>query len=102
MQMMLMLTFRSSLKERVRELLHGCDVKAFTEVNETVGYGQTGPAEGLAFYPGTNSMILVALDNDHVTCVTKAVQEWCAQGANRPGWQKPSLRVFTWPCSQIV
>ncbi|MBD0316288.1 MAG: hypothetical protein ICV75_06320 [Nitrospiraceae bacterium] len=29
---------------------------AFTEVHETVGYGQTGPAEGLA---GTNSVVLL-------------------------------------------
>ena len=63
---MFMVVFRESLKARVHELLHRCDVKAFTEVNETVGYGQTGPAEGLAFYPGTNSVILVALDPDHV------------------------------------
>ena len=46
---MLMVVFRESLKERVHELLEQCDIKAFTEVNETVGYGQTGPAEGLAF-----------------------------------------------------
>ena len=44
---MVMLVFRSSLKERVHALLHECDVYAFTEVNEAVGYGQTGPAEGL-------------------------------------------------------
>ena len=35
---MLMVVFRSSLKERVHELLQRCDVKAFTEVNETVGW----------------------------------------------------------------
>lgn len=34
---MLMIVFRASLKERAHELLHQCDVKAFTEVNETVG-----------------------------------------------------------------
>lgn len=99
---MVMLVFRSSLKERVHELLHHCDVKAFTEVNETVGYGQTGPAEGLAFYPGTNSVILVVLDEEHAARVTAAVRAWCAETVNHPGRQKPSIRVFTWPCSQIV
>lgn len=48
---MLMVVFRSSLKERVHELLQRCDVRAFTEVNETVGYGQTGPAKGWRFIP---------------------------------------------------
>lgn len=34
---MLMVVFRTSLRERVHNLLHQCDVRAFTEVNETVG-----------------------------------------------------------------
>ncbi|MCC6141736.1 MAG: hypothetical protein IT389_14085 [Nitrospira sp.] len=101
MQMM-MLAFRSSLKEQVHALLHRCEVNAFTEVNETVGYGQTGPAEGLAFYPGTNSVILVALDDDRRLRVTEAVTAWCMESEGHPGWQKPSIRVFAWPCTQIV
>ena len=48
---MLMVVFRASLKERVYELLDRCHVKAFTEVNETVGYGQTGPPKGWPFTP---------------------------------------------------
>jgi len=99
---MVMLAFRSSLKEQVHALLHRCDVKAFTEVNETVGYGLTGPAEGMAFYPGTNSVILVALDDEHRMCVTKAVTGWCEESAKHPGWKKPSIRMFTWPCTQII
>jgi len=99
---MLMVVFRESLKERVHELLEQCDIKAFTEVNETDGYGQTGPAEGLAFYPGTNSVIPVALDPDHVGRVTRAVKLWYGEVANHPGWEKPALRVFSWPAQQIV
>ena len=99
---MVMLVFRSSLKERVHEVLHQCDIHAFTEVNETVGYGQTGPAEGLAFYPGTNSVILVSLDETRLNRLTAAVKAWYQQNAEIPGWQKPSIRVFSWPCEQIV
>ena len=99
---MLMLVFRSSLRDRVHELLHRCEVRAFTEVNETVGYGQTGPAEGLAFHPGINSVILVALDDQRTARVSAAVQAWCDEAAKHPGWQKPSIRVFSWPCQQIV
>lgn len=99
---MLMVVFRSSLKERVHELLHKCDVRAFTEVNQTVGYGQTGPADGLSFYPGTNTAILVSLDDDHVTRVTNSLVAWCEEAAKHPGWKKPALRVFAWPCAQII
>ncbi len=99
---MLMLVFRTSLKDRVYRLLHQCDVKAFTEVSEAVGYGQTGPAEGLTFHPGTNSVILVALDQEHVAQVTKLVKDWYQEAANHAGWEKPALRVFSWPSEQIV
>jgi nitrogen regulatory protein PII len=99
---MVMLVFRSSLKERVHELLRHCHVHAFTEVNETVGYGQTGPAEGLSFYPGTNSVIFVALAEAARDRVAGAVKGWCEEHAQHPGWEKPSIRVFSWPCSQIA
>lgn len=99
---MVMLVFRSSLKERVHTLLHKCEVHAFTEVNETVGYGETGPAEGLAFYPGTNLVILVTLDEAPLERVTKAVKDWYEENAHHPGWQKPAIRVFSWSCDQIV
>lgn len=99
---MLMVIFRSSLRERVRELLHQCQVRAFTEINETVGYGQTGPAEGLAFHPGTNSVIFVALDQEHAARVSDAVKAWVDDAATHPGWQKPAIRVFSWPCQQVV
>ncbi|WP_145976399.1 hypothetical protein [Nitrospira moscoviensis] len=97
-----MLIFRSSLRERVHEMLHRCQVHAFTEVNETVGYGETGPAEGLSFYPGTNSVILAALDDPARDRVAAAVKAWYDEHAHHPGWEKPSLRVFSWPCSQIA
>ena len=99
---MLMVVFRTSLRERVHNLLHQCDVRAFTEVNETVGYGQTGPAEGLAFYPGTNSVILVALNQDHAERVTQSVKAWYEEAARHSSWEKPALRVFSWSTEQIV
>lgn len=99
---MVMLAFRSSLNERVQRLLHECEVSAFTEVNDAVGYGETGPAEGLAFYPGTNSLLFAALDDVHAARVVAAVKAWCEETQQHPGWQKPSIRVFTWACTQIV
>ena len=48
---MLMVVFRESLKERVHELLEQCDIKAFTEVNETVGYARPARPKGWPFTP---------------------------------------------------
>jgi hypothetical protein len=42
------------------------------------------------------------LDPDHAARVAKAVKDWYAQAADHPGWEKPALRVFSWPAEQIV
>ncbi len=99
---MLMLVFRSSLKERVHELLAQCDLRAYTEVPETIGAGQTGPAEGVSFYPGINSVIFVAADDERTERVERAIKAWCDEVMRRPGGRKPSLRCFTWPCRQHI
>jgi len=99
---MMMLVFRSSLKERVHELLHQCEIHAFTEVNETVGYGETGAAEGVAFNPGINSVVLVAVEDRCLARMTEAVRAWHQKPADNPNWQKPSIRLFSWPCDHAV
>ena len=99
---MLMLVFRSSLKERVHVLLEQCDVRAYTEMPETIGAGQTGPAEGVSFYPGVNSVILIAVDDAHAERVERTMKAWRDEVTNRPGGQKPSIRLFTWPCRQLL
>ena len=99
---MLMLVFRSSLKERVHVLLEQCDVRAYTELPQTIGAGETGPADGVSFYPGVNSVIMVAMDDPHAERVEHRVKEWCDEVTQRPGGQKPSIRIFTWPCRQPI
>lgn len=99
---MLMIVFRSSLTERVHELLRKCEVLAYTEIPETIGAGQTGPAEGVSFYPGVNRVILVALDPDHSDRVVAAVKAWCDESQHHSGWVKPAIRVFTWSCVQVA
>jgi YaeQ protein/HNH endonuclease len=98
---MLMIVFRTSLKERVHELLRECEVKAYTEFPETVGTGQSGTSQGLSFYAGGNSVIFVSLEPDQRDKVGNAVKIWCAE-AQDSGWIKPAIRVFSWPCTQLI
>ena len=98
---MLMIVFRASLKERVHELLRTCGVMAYTEIPETVGTGQSGPAEGVSFYAGGNSIILVSLEPAQRDMVACAVKAWLAE-AKHSGWVKPAIRIFTWPCTQLT
>ena len=98
---MLMIVFRTSLKERVHELLRTCGVMAYTEFPETVGTGQSGSTEGISFYAGGNSVILVSLEAAQRDKVASAVMAWCAE-AKHSGWVKPAIRVFSWPCTQLT
>ncbi len=100
--LMLMLVFRSSLKERVHVLLEQCDVRAYTELPETTGAGQTGPADGISFYPGVNSVLLVAVDDAQAEKIENAIKAWIDEVLQRPGGQKPSITLFIWPCRQLV
>ena len=98
---MLMLVFRTALKERVHELLRVSGVKAYTEIPETVGMGQSGSTEGGSFYTGGNSVLLVSLEPVQRDKIAHAVMAWCAE-TQQAGWVKPAIRVFSWPCTQLI
>ncbi|MGH7183883.1 MAG: hypothetical protein ACREJN_18160 [Nitrospiraceae bacterium] len=98
---MLMIVFRTSLKERVHELLQVCGVKAYTEFPKTAGIGQSGTTEGLGFTAGENSVILASLEPAQGDKVGDAIKAWCAE-AQHSGWNKPVIRVFSWPCTQLI
>ena len=98
---MLMIVFRTALKERVHELLRTSGVIAYTEFPQTHGMGQSGTTEGSSFYAGGNSVILVSLEPAQRDKVAKAVKDWCAE-AQLAGWVKPAIRIFSWPCTQLI
>jgi hypothetical protein len=98
---MLMIVFRTSLKERVHEILRSSGVMAYTEFPETAGTGQSGSTEGGSFYAGRNSVILVSLESVQRDKVAGAIKGWCVE-AQHSGWVKPAIRVFSWPCSQLI
>ena len=58
--------------------------------------------QGTAAVFAALAVILVALDPEHLGRVTKAVKLWYEEAAKHPGWEKPALRVFSWPAEQIV
>lgn len=98
---MLMIAFRTSLRERVHEILRTAGVMAYTEFPGALGTGQSGSTEGISFYAGGNSVILVSLESAQRDKVADAVKAWCAE-AQHSGWVKPAVRVFCWPCTQLI
>ena len=96
-----MIAFRTSLRERVHEILRTGGVMAYTEFPGALGTGQSGSTEGISFYAGGNSVILVSLESAQRDKVADAFKAWCAE-AQHSGWVKPAVRVFCWPCTQLI
>ena len=98
---MLMIVFRTALKERVYELFRTAGVTAYSEIPWTIGTGQSGTTEGAAFSSGGNSVILVSLEPTQHDKVADAIKAWIVE-AQHAGWDKPAIRVFSWPCTQLI
>lgn len=98
---MLMIVFRTALKERVYELLRASEVTAYTEIPGASGTGQSGTSEGSSFNAGGNSVILISLEPVQRDKVADGVKAWCAE-AKLSGWDKPTIHIFSWPCTQLI
>jgi hypothetical protein len=98
---MLMIVFRAALKERVYEILRTSGVTAYTEIPGTIGTGQSGTTEGVSFHAGGNNIILISLEPAQHDKVAGAVNDWIAE-AQHAGWDKPAIRIFSWPCTQLI
>lgn len=59
---MLLLAFRQSLEQDLLQLLKKLDVKAFTEALKVFGMGEAGTAYQSLGWPGSNSIILAAME----------------------------------------
>ena len=98
---MMMIVFRTSLRERVHEIMRTCEIAAYTEFPGALGTGQSGSTEGVSFYAGGNSVMMISLESAQRDKVADAVKAWCAE-AQQAGWVKPAIRVFCWPCAQLI
>jgi nitrogen regulatory protein PII len=99
---MLLIVFRESLEEEILGLLKELGVKAFTEVHEVAGSGETGSALHSFTWPGVNSMILAALPEDHLKRVVEGLKAFRDQRVKQQHGAKIPLRVFVLPCELVV
>jgi hypothetical protein len=99
---MLLVISRQSLGEDLRELLHGLDVKAFTEAPRVFGMGEAGKAEDSYEWPGFNSLILAAMENEQAAQVIGKLKEFRDGLAKRQKGASIPMRVFVLPCEQAV
>lgn len=99
---MLLVIFRESLDEDIRQLLQNLNLKAFTEAPKVFGIGEAGRAAGTLEQPGFNSLILSALEDDQAGKVIASLKTFRDELSRNQHGAKIPLRVFVLPCEQVV
>jgi Nitrogen regulatory protein P-II len=89
-----MLIFRDSLDDDIRNLLKEFGVKAFTEMHNVTGLGETGAAFHSFAWPGCNSMILAAMPEKDADRLIKGVREFRDRRVHHQHGLKLPLRAF--------
>lgn len=99
---MLMIIFKESLEEDIRELLAHHEVKAFTEMHDLTGKGEAGATMHSLSWPGFNNMVLAAMPTPEADKVIAALQAFRDRLVQKQGGAKIPLRVFSLPCEMVV
>lgn len=99
---MIMVIFRRSLDEDIRRLLQDLNINAFTEAPKVFGIGEAGQAFGSLTWPGHNSMILAAMEDEQAERVIGGLRAFRDRMNRQQGGAKIPLRVFVMPCRQVV
>ena len=99
---MLMIVFRESLEEDIRQLLQELGVRAFTEMHDITGVGEAGAAFASLSWPAHNNMVLAALPEADAEVVVAALRRFRDQQIKNQGGAKIPLKVFALPCELVV
>ena len=103
MKKLLLITFRQSLEEDLKQLLHDIGVTNYTEITGVTGVGESGKATGAyGWGPGINSMLLVVLDEEQATPVLEKLKAFHQHLAQQQPSMKIPIRLFVLPCDQII
>jgi hypothetical protein len=103
---MLMLVYRQSLDHELRLLFKELGVKGFTEAPKVFGVGEAGTAFSssgpAADWPGYNSMILAAMEDEQAKTVAASLKNFSDRLAKHRNGQKVPMRLFLLPCERML
>ena len=99
---MLMIVSRSSLLDDLLRVLAELGVNASTHLPEVHGRGEAGSALGTFAHPGSNSVVLAAVDDTAAERVGAELRAFHDRTAARQRGAQIPFRVFVLPCTQVV
>jgi hypothetical protein len=99
---MLLLVYRQSLDQDLQQLLKELDVTSFTQAPKVFGMGEAGTAFSSMAWPGSNCMILAAMEEAQATHVIERLREFRDRLAQTQRKNKVPMRVFALPCERLI
>ena len=94
---MVLLIYDADFDEDVMEILSQSSVRGFTKWERVVGRGErSDPRLGNSVWPGYNSAILVAVDEDTQNRLIGALKRLHAQLGSK------SIKIFTWSVKEVL
>lgn len=99
---MVAVVFRKSLESEIFAVFGACQVRAFTDIAEVLGTGETGMVLHTFTQPGVNSLILAALADADAERVVTALRQFHDGAIARQHGAGVPLHVFVLPCEQVV
>jgi hypothetical protein len=99
---MVLLVFRDSLESDIQNLLQELEIVSFTQAPKVLGTGETGRAFDSFEWPGCNSMILSAMEENQAERVVERFRTFRDGLKHRQNGSKIPLRVFTFPCEWVL
>lgn len=94
---MVMISYNSAIDSEVIDALEKCCIENYTKWNKVQGKGKTsGPHFGDEVWPGENSVIFSAMEDNKVEELIRRVKDL------RTKLGKAGIKAFTWQLEEIT
>jgi len=101
MQLVLIIC-RASLERDVLSVIEATGISAFSIVPAVLGIGQSGKALHDYPWPGSNTLVMVALDEARARGLLDALVAFRDSAQARQHGAHLPLRAFSIPCSEVI
>lgn len=98
----LMIVAPDSMVNELEKLLHDTGVNAYSLLNRVEGTGKTGKVHESFQHPSFNLMILAVLPSDQAAIVVRAVNALLTIHVKAGSGQPIPLKVFSFPCEELI
>lgn len=99
---MLTIVCGEKIEDEILMLFGDLAIQGYTVVSDVGGSGQTGVVPGKGAWTDRNKLYLIALDDEHMAPLLKAVRELHVRLVQEHHGLEVPLKVFVHPCELIV